>query len=42
MRLPAAHDALTHVDHPLHPGKKGVDMYLGMTSISYASNKVTF
>ncbi|KAF9534229.1 hypothetical protein CPB83DRAFT_843895 [Crepidotus variabilis] len=25
-----AHDAITHPDHPLHPGKKGVDLYLGI------------
>jgi hypothetical protein len=28
-----AHDALTDIDHPLHPGKKGIDMYLGMKSV---------
>lgn len=27
--LESAHDALTHPDHPLHPGRKGIEMYLG-------------
>lgn len=27
--LRVAHDAITHPEHPLHPGKPGVDMFLG-------------
>jgi len=27
--LELAHDALTHPEHPLHPGRQGIEMYLG-------------
>ncbi|KZV76094.1 hypothetical protein PENSPDRAFT_570434 [Peniophora sp. CONT] len=25
-----AHDALVHIDHPFHPGKEGVDLFVGV------------